>query len=63
MDTYTAAGGQYAIVIDGFAVGEKENLTKLSGFYRSPKEAPLEVKAGKDGLVLLLMQFSNIDPE
>jgi hypothetical protein len=63
VDTDTAAGGQYAIVIDGFAVGEKENLTKLSGFYRSPKEAPLEVKAGKDGLVLLLMQFSNIDPE
>ncbi|MDG1888446.1 MAG: hypothetical protein P8J85_14640 [Alphaproteobacteria bacterium] len=61
VDTDTAAGGQYAIVIDGFAVGEQENLTKLSGFYRSPKEAPLEVKAGEDGLVLLLMQFSNMD--
>ena len=62
VDTDKIAGGQYAIVVDGFAVGEKENLTRLSGFYRSPREEPLEVKAGKDGLVLLLMQFSNTDP-
>ena len=62
VDTDKIAGGQYAIVVDGFAVGEKEDLTRLSGFYRSPMEEPLEVKAGKDGLVLLLMQFSNTDP-
>mgnify|MGYP001160805867 FL=1 len=62
VDTDKIAGGQYAIIVDGFAVGEKENLTRLSGFYRSPREAPLEVTAGKDGLALLLMQFSNTDP-
>jgi hypothetical protein len=62
LQTPIGGGGQYAIVVGGSAKSEEEDLTRLSGFYRYGKEDPLRIKAGDEGLCVLLMQFSNNDP-
>ena len=62
MDTPSAAGGQYGIILAGLAVSEKQELNELSGLYRNRGEPLLEVTGGASGVAILLMQFSNDEP-
>ena len=53
-------GGQYLIVAAGTLVSEAAPLDRLSTVYITPEEQAYTVKAGEDGLDLLVLQFPRL---
>jgi len=51
------SGGQYLIVAGGTLMSGPKALDRLSTIYVTPEEAAFAVKAGADGLDLLVLQF------
>lgn len=53
-------GGQYLIVAAGGLIADSKVLDHLSTVYVTPEEKPFAVKAGPDGLDLLVLQYPRL---
>ena len=61
LDDARNGGGQYHVVVDGSLVHEGQTLPALSCQYATPDEGSVLVRAGTDGVTLLVLRFARPD--